>query len=80
MVLDADNKTFVVHVAIREQEEMPMHSKRQAHVGVLLFDKTPTEVSAKYSDYSNVFSVENKAELLEHTEMNDHAIELEESK
>ena len=29
-VLDADSKTFVVHVAICEQEKMPMHSKRQA--------------------------------------------------
>ena len=28
-VLDADNKTFVVYMAIQEQEEMPVHSKRQ---------------------------------------------------
>ena len=28
--LDIDNKTFVMHIAIREQEEMPVHSKRQA--------------------------------------------------
>ena len=26
--LDADRETFVVHVAIREQEEMPVHSER----------------------------------------------------
>ena len=30
VALDADSKTFVVHVAIREQEEMPMHSEKQA--------------------------------------------------
>ena len=29
-VLDADNKTFVMHVAIREQEKMPVHFKKQA--------------------------------------------------
>ena len=28
--LDADSETFVVHVAIREQEEMPVHTERQA--------------------------------------------------
>ena len=26
--LDAGSKTFVVHVAIKEREEMPMHSER----------------------------------------------------
>ena len=28
--LDVDNETFVIHVAIWEQEKMPVHSKRQA--------------------------------------------------
>ena len=78
--LDVDSETFVVHVAIREQEEMLVHSKRQAQVGALLFDKAPTKVPAEYSDYSNVFSAENAAELPENTGMNEHAIELEEGK
>ena len=78
--LDVDSETFMVHVAIREREKMPVHSKRQAQVGVLLFDKAPTEVPAKYSDYSDVFSAENVAELPENTGMNEHAIELEEGK
>ena len=78
--LDVDSKTFVMHVAIREQEEMSVHSKRQAQVGALLFDKAPTEVPAEYSDYSNIFSVENAAELPENTGMNEHAIKLEEGK
>ena len=34
----------------------------------------------KYSDYSNVFSAENAAELPENTGINEHAIELEEGK
>ena len=78
--LDVDSETFVVHVAIREREEMPVHSERQAQVGALLFDKAPTEVPAEYSDYSNVFSAENVAELPENTGMNEYAIELEECK
>ena len=57
-----------------------MHSKRQAQVGVLLFDKASTKVPAEYSDYSNVFSVENVAKLLENTGINEHAIKLEEGK
>ena len=69
--LDADSETFVVHVAIREQEEMAMNPDRKAQieaqsgaqVGALLFDEAPTEVPAEYSDYSDVFSLENAAEI-----------------
>ena len=78
--LDVDSETFVVHVAIREREEMPVHSERQAQVGALLFDKAPTKVPAEYSNYSDVFSAENAAELPENTGMNEHAIKLEEGK
>ena len=79
-VLDINSKTFVVYVAIREREEMPVHSKGQAQVGALLFNKALTEVPAKYSDYNNIFSAENAAELLENTGINEHAIKLEEGK
>ena len=78
--LDIDSEMFVVHVAIREREKMPMHSKKQAEIGALLFDEAPTEVPAEYSNYSDVFSVENAAELPENTGMNEHAIKLEEGK
>ena len=80
VALDVDSETFVVHVAIREREEMPVHSEKQAQVGTLLFDEAPTEVPAEYSDYSNVFSAENAAELPENTGINEHAIKLEEGK
>ena len=79
-MLDVNSKTFVMHIAIREREEMPVHSKRQIQIGVLLFDKYPTEVLAEYSDYSNIFSVENAMELLENIGINEHAIKLEEGK
>ena len=73
-----------MHIAIREQEKMLMHSKRQAQiktqVGVLLFNKVPTEVLTEYSDYSNVFLAEYIAELLENTGINKYAIELEKDK
>ena len=82
--LDANSETFVMHVAIRKQKEMPVHSKKQAQieaqVGALLFNKAPTEVPAEYSDYSNVFLAEYAAELPENTGINKYTIELEEGK
>ena len=30
--LDANNETFVMHMAFREREEMPVHFKRQAQI------------------------------------------------
>ena len=84
MALDANSKTFMIYVAIREREEMPMHSKKQAQikvqVGALLFNKASIEVPAEYSDYSNVFSAEYAVELPENTGINEHAIKLEEDK
>ena len=71
---------FIVYVAIQEQEEMPVYSKKQAQVGVLLFNKVFTEVLAKYSNYNNVFSVENATEFLENTGMNKYIIKLEKDK
>ena len=32
VALDTGSETFVVHVAIREQEEMPVHSEKQAQI------------------------------------------------
>ena len=46
----------------------------------LLFDEAPTEVPAEYSDYSDIFLVENAAELPENIKINEHAIKLEEGK
>ena len=59
---------------------MLVHSKKQAQIGALLFEKAFTKVSAKYFNYNNVFSAKNIVKLLENTRMNEHAIELEEDK
>ena len=83
-----NSETFVVHVTIREREEMAMNSDKKVQikaqngvqVGALLFDEALTEVPAEYSDYSDVFSAENTAELPKNTGMNEHAIELKEGK
>ena len=59
---------------------MDAQGQSGAQVGALLFDEAPTEIPAEYSDFSNVFSAENAAELPENTGVNEHAIELEEGK
>ena len=59
---------------------MLVHSKRQAQVRALLFDKAPTEILAEYSNYSNIFLVEYATKLPENTGMNEHIIKLEEGK
>ena len=78
--LNIDSKMFKVHVAIWERKKMLMYSKKQAQVGVLLFDKAFTKISAEYSDYSNVFSAEKTAKLPENIGMNEHAIKLEKNR
>ena len=78
--MDINSKIFVIHIAIEEQEDMPMHFKRQAQVGALLFDKAFTEDSVECSDYNHIFSVEYTAKLLENTKINEHVIKLEEDK
>ena len=78
--LDANSKTFVVHVIVWEREEMPMYLEKQAQIGALLFDKASIEVQMEYFNYSNVFLAKNAVELAENTGINEHAIELEEGK
>ena len=69
-----------MHMAIEKWEEIPMHSKKQAQVGVLFLDKASTEVPAEYSNYSDVLLVENAVKLPENPGMNEHTIKLEEGK
>ena len=78
--MDINSETFVMHVAIQKREKMPVHSKKQAQIGVLLFDKALIEVLAEYSDYNNVFSAENAVEFPENTKINEYAIKFKENK
>ena len=74
-VLNEDDETFVVHVAaLAEPMIMPIHPSCQAQVAILTSEKTG--IPAEYSDFFNVFSSNSAAELLEHTGINDHLIDL----
>ena len=57
-----------------------MHSKKQAQVGALLFNKAFSEISAKYPNYSKIFLMKNIAEFPKNLEVNKYTIELEEDK
>ena len=59
---------------------MQVHSKKQAHVRALLFDKTSTKVLAEYSNYNDIFLLENTAEFPENIGINKHAIKLKKNK
>ncbi len=53
-----------------------MHPSRRAQIAHLKADEAPTEVPSEYADFADVFSPKLAAELLEYTEINNHAIEL----
>ena len=63
-------------VCLRKQAQ----TEAKAQVGVLIVDEAPTTVPVKYSDYSNIFLVENAAELPENSKINEHAIKLKKGK
>ena len=57
---------------------MPIHFSCQAQVAILISEETG--IPTKYFDFSNVFSLDSVAELLEHTGINDHPINLLDNK
>ena len=67
-------------MAIDPNKKAQIKAQSKAQVRALLFNKTLMTVSAYYSNYSNVFSVENAAKLPKYIEINDHVIELKKGK
>ncbi len=53
-----------------------MHPLRRFQIAYLKADKAPSKVPGEYTDFVDVFSPKLAAELLKHTGINDHAIEL----
>ncbi len=73
--LDENSKTLVEHVVVLEAETS-IYPLRAAQIATLQWDKTLTEISAKYSDYADVFSLDLAMELSENMGINEHIIEL----
>ena len=79
MVLNVDNKTFIVHVAaLAESTTIPIYPSYQAQVALQISKET--EILVEYSNFSNVFSSNSAAELPEHIGINNHSINLLDNK
>ena len=69
------DKPFVVYIAaLVEQTTMPIYSFY--YIQVALLSSEETRISAKYSDFFNVFSLGSMTELLEYIRINDPYINL----
>ena len=78
-VLNPENETFVIHiVALAELITIWMYPSYQAKITSL----TSKEIGipAEYSDFSNVFSSNSAAELLEYPGINNYSINLLDNK
>ena len=75
--LDENSETFVIYVA--SLSLVPgIHPDRETQIASLLTKEV--KIPDKYSDFTDVFSEEKTLVLLERTEFNEHAIDLEDSK
>lgn len=57
-----------------------MHSDRKVQIAVFIANKVPVTVSAKYSDFADIFSKKSAVVLPKHTKINIYIINLEEGK
>ena len=73
--LDENSETFVVHVV---PLDLRIHPDREAQIALLLTEEV--KISDKYLDFANVFSKEKTLVLPERTELNEHAIDLDDGK
>ncbi len=77
VALDPKYETFVVHVAalsVNSGDEV--YPSKRAQIAYLKANEAPTKVPSKYADFTDIFLPKLAAELLEHTKINDYAIEL----
>ena len=75
--MDGNSKTFVVYVA--SLDLVPeIYPDKKAQIAFLLTQKV--KILDKYSDFANVFPKKKALILPERTKLNEHAIDLEDSK
>ena len=82
VALDPENETFVVHVASLSSDLSPssfplnVQPFHRPQISGLIIEEVSTKISAKYSDFADVFSPDLASELPKHIGMNDHAKKL----
>lgn len=74
--LDPENEIFVVYVAAFVSFSFNIYSSRQAWMVSLKTDEASTTVPNRYADFTDIFLPDLAAEILKHTKIYDHAINL----
>ncbi len=74
VALDKNSRTFVIHISTLKATII--HPSQGAQIAALQWDKAPTKIPAKYSNYADVFSSDRVMELQENIGLNEHIIEL----
>ena len=82
IALDADNKIFIMHIAVLNIKSIiiAVYLSQIAQIRLLKANKVLTIVCTKYSNYTNVFLPKLAAKLLKYTNINNYAIKLEKSR
>ena len=79
--LDPEHETYIIYIASlcsNPLASLDVHPFREPQISALIAKKAPTKVSAKYLNFADVLSPDLATELPKHTEINTHAIDLEE--
>ena len=72
-----EHKAFIIYIAaLSVNLGNEVHLLRRAQIAHLKTDKVFSEVSSKYTNFANVFSLKLATEFPEYTKINNHAIEL----
>ena len=71
---------FIKKVQIKAQVKTQIKTQVKAQIKTLLFNKTPTTILVEYSNYSNVFIIENISKFPKYFGINNYAIKLEKNK
>lgn len=75
--LDENSEIFIVQITTLEiPTTISFHPSQVTQVAIFWRDKTPTKISARFADYSNVYFLNLVIELYENTAMNEHVIKL----
>ena len=81
--LDPEHETYVVYVASLSSiplASLNFHHFWEPQISGLIAKEAPTKVPTEYLDFADIFSLDLATELSKHTEINTHAIDLEENK
>ena len=81
---DPESETFIVHITSFSSDTLPsfsllelnVHPSRKSQISDLIIEEAPIKIPAKYSNFTDIFSLDLASELLKHTKINDHTIEL----